>query len=96
MAATDVYAAIRRVPFGYAEVNEKITFDDIDTTTDGFYLAGGYYGVDAKGSTFGSVSLQKLLQDGSTWLAVGSSTTFSANGSVVVLLGPGRYRLAIS
>lgn len=97
MAATNVFVAIRRLPFGYVNPVEKYEPGELQATPHDFDLAGGYYGVDLIAATFGTVTLQKRLPDGSTFVAVGTSTTFSANGPpVVVLLGPGRYRLVIA
>ena len=96
MAATDVYVEIRRVPFGNAPPAEKVSFINIQATSSDFWLSGGYYGVDIDASTFGTVTLKKKPPTGSTYLTVGTSTTFSANGTVVVLLGPGHYQLALA
>ena len=96
MAATNVYVSIKRVPFGNAPPKEWVEETNIQATPADFWLTGGYYGVDCVGATFGTVTLTKRGPNGTTYLTVGTSTTFSANGTVVVLLGPGHYRLAIA
>ncbi len=96
MAVTNVYASIRRVPIGNVSLAEKIEWNALAATPADFWLSGGYYGMDCIDDAFGSVSLEKRLQNGTTYVAVGTSTTFTSAGSVVVLLGPGIYRLAIS
>ena len=95
MAATNVYAAIKAVPEGSTPPQLR-TFSNIQATPADFWLDGGYYGVDVVGATFGTVTLTKRALDNATYLTVGASTTFSANGTVVVLLGPGHYRLTIA
>ena len=95
MAATNVYASIRAVPFTNTPP-KKLDFDNIQATPADFWLDGGYYGVDCVGATFGTVTLSKRGPDDSTYLTVGTSTTFAANGATVVLLGPGHYRLTIA
>src|SRR5579871_6269546 len=44
----------------------------------------------------GSVKLQKLAPDGSTYLSLGSDTDFAANGVTTVYLNPGQYRWTIA
>lgn len=75
-------------------LNERVYFDNIDATTAAFLLKGGLYGVDVIGSSFGTVTLQKLAGDGSTYVTC--LTAFSAAGYASVQLPPGTYRVAIS
>ncbi len=96
MAVSNVYVRISRVPIGNAPLKEEVLESNIQATPADFWLSGGYYGIDCIGATFGTVTLQKRMQNGTTYVAVGTSTTFSANGSVVVLLGPGHYRLVLA
>lgn len=69
-------------------------FSNISASTSGFTLLGGLYGVLVTGTGFGTVTLQGLSLDGSTWVTV--LTAFSANGYASVYLPPGTYRFAIS
>lgn len=73
------------------------TFSDISASTAAFGLEGGKYAVDVL-ATFGggSVKLQKLAGDGSTYLSVSSSTDFTAAGYATVDLPPGQYRFTIA
>ena len=72
-------------------------FTNISASTAAFPLIGGKYGVEAI-ATFGggSVKLQKLAGDASTFISVGSTTDFSAAGHATVDLEPGQYRFTIA
>lgn len=69
--------------------------ENISATTSGFKLAGGKYGI-AVAATFGggSVGLQKLHSDGTTWLAV--ITALTAAGYTTADIPAGTYRLVIA
>lgn len=72
-------------------------FTGLSANTAAFTLMGGKYGVDAT-ATFGggSVKLQKLLGDGSTFVSVSSATDFTAAGYASVDLPQGQYRFTIA
>ena len=72
-------------------------FSNIAATTSAFTLKGGKYGA-AVVATFGggSVKLQTLGPDGSTYVSVSSGTDFSAAGYATVDLPPGQYRFTIA
>jgi hypothetical protein len=72
-------------------------FSNISATTAGFALKGGAYGVFVT-ATFGggTVKLQRLMLDGSTYVSVASATDFSAAGGTLVNLPPGTYRFTIA
>ena len=76
---------------------EHQKFTNISATTAAFNLVGGQYGVDCT-ATFGggSVKLQKLLADGSTYQSVSSGTDFAAAGYATVYVPPGTYRFTIA
>jgi hypothetical protein len=76
---------------------ESVQFSNISATTVGFTLKGGKYAASAV-ATFGggSVKLQTLLVDGSTWQSVSSGTDFSVAGFASVDLPPGQYRFTIA
>lgn len=71
------------------------SFSNISATTSGFALGGGLYGVDMVATGTGTLTLQKLGADGSTWVAcfTGVTTTTSYNS---VWLPAGTYRLAVA
>jgi len=73
------------------------SFSNIGANTAAFQLGGGLYAVDVV-ATFGggSVKLQKLAGDGSTFLSVSSATDFTAAGYATVQLPAGSYRLTIA
>lgn len=74
---------------------EKVAFSNIAATTAAFNLRGGQYAVDVV-ATFGggSVTLQKLAGDGSTYVTC--LTAFTAAGYATVNLPSGTYRFAIA
>lgn len=106
MAATAVYARLAAIPLGRNVQNDagyKAT--NISATTAAFTLTGGgLYGMTVKASTYGTVALQILGPDDTTWLAVavqngatgGYATTFAADGYGTVYLPPGQYRIAVA
>lgn len=75
------------------------TIDGLPSTDNTAFTLqfGGLYGV-AVQATFGggSVKLQRLLPDGSTYVSVGSSTDFTAAGYATVNLSRGTYRWTIA
>ena len=72
-------------------------FSNIAATTAAFTLNGGYYMVAAV-ATFGggSVELQMLGPDQSTWLSAPTALKLSAAGTIAGYLPPGQYRFAIA
>lgn len=79
------------------EVAETHTYSDISASTAAFTLRGGAYGVTVKATWGGgSVKLQRLAADGSTYVSVSSDTDFSADGFAVVNLPWGTYRLTVA
>lgn len=74
---------------------EKIEFSGISATPASFVLRGGQYGVTAKGTWGGgSLTLQRLAKDGSSYVTC--LTAFSADGYASVNLPSGTYRLLIA
>jgi len=111
MAATAVY--IRLAPVLVSGGSEAPpAFSNIGATTDPFVITnGGLFCATVKGSTFGTVALQQLLADDTTYAAVtiltglaivttgtiqGALAAFAADGSGLVYLSPGKYRWAIA
>jgi hypothetical protein len=74
---------------------ESQSFSNISATTAAFTLRGGQYAVTVT-ATFGggSVTLQRLAADGSTWVTC--LTAFSAAGYATVNLPSGTYRLTVA
>lgn len=93
MAATAAYVRITRIALGSVP-GEAVTFDNISATTAAFHLFGGQYGVLVKASTYGTVTLQVLAEDGTTWLT--ALTAFSADGVSLGNLPDGMYRVALA
>jgi hypothetical protein len=76
-------------------------FSNISATTAAFNLEGGRYVMSAVATwNAGSIALQQLAEDGSTYLSPkdigGSANTLSANGSQTVDVPPGSYRITIT
>ena len=72
-------------------------FSNIAATTASFKLDGGYYMVAAV-PTFGggSVELQALGPDQSTWLSLPTALKLTANGMIAGYLPDGIYRFTIA
>lgn len=68
--------------------------DNISATGNAFGLDGGRYGVTCMAASFGTVTLQILAADASTWL--NTSAAFVANGYTTADLPAGQYRVAVA
>lgn len=113
MAATAVYVRLAPIPIAEMRGGEGLpAFANISATTAAFTVSTpGLYCATCVGSTFGTVTLQQLGPDDSTWLGVtlqtgtatvtagtvpGAAASFAANGSALVYLSAGQYRWAIA
>lgn len=106
MAATAAYIRIAAIPLGRNVQNDAVAaYSNISATTAAFTLTGGgLFAVSVKASTYGTVALQMLGPDDTTWLAVPTqngatgayATTFAADGVGLVYLSPGQYRFALA
>lgn len=74
---------------------ENFAFKNVSTTQGPFTLRGGNYGVTVH-ATFGggSVTLQRLSPDGSTYVTV--MTAFAADGYANANLPSGTYQLLVA
>ena len=111
MAATAVYARLAPVLFN-GSADSPPAFANISATTNPFTITSpGLYCATVKGSTFGTVALQQLLADDTTYAAVtiltgtatvtagtvqGAAAAFSADGTGLVYLSAGQYRWALA
>ena len=78
-----------------AQNNEVHSFDDVDATPAAFVLQGGLYAITITATWGGgSVTLQRLAADGSTYVAVADA--FSADAFQTISLPPGTYRLLMA
>jgi hypothetical protein len=76
-------------------INQSRTFENISATPAPFTLTGGMYGVISKATWGGgSVTLQALSADASTYVTV--LTAITADGYSTVSLPPGTYRLLVT
>jgi siroheme synthase len=75
---------------------ESVVFKNVAATQGPFTLRGGSYGVTVSSASFsgGSVTLQRLADDGATYVTV--LTAFAAAGYASVNLPAGTYQLAIA
>jgi hypothetical protein len=96
MAVTAVYASISHISRGDSKValDAPVVFSNIGSTPAAFALSGGRYGILVQGATFGTITLQKLSPDNSTYITV--QTAFSANGYAAVDLPYGTYKLTLA
>jgi hypothetical protein len=80
-----------------ATATEAVSFSNISASTSPFALRGGKYAVAAL-ATFGggSVKLQALGPDGTTFISLAAASDFTAAGGAVVDLPPGQYRFTIA
>ena len=75
--------------------NQNRVFANVSATPAAFTLKGGVYGTSASATWGGgSVTLQKLSGDDSTWVTV--LAAFTASGYASANLPPGTYRLAVA
>lgn len=93
MAATSVYASVARVPLD-SQAGDAQTFSNISTTTAAFSLKGGIYVLAVKASTYGTVTLQALGPDGSTYIT--ALEAVAADGTSAGYLATGTYRILIA
>lgn len=95
MAATGAYVRIACIPAGVAyQTDAGPVISNISSTTAAFQLAGGLYGVTVVATNYGTVTLQILGPDDSTYLT--AMTAFSANGYATANLPPGKYKVALA
>ena len=79
-----------------ARQNESVNFSNISATTSPFILMGGVYAMNVVATGFGTVDLQQLLADGSTYASV-LPAAFAANGLKTSLVLPaGQYKVVIA
>lgn len=70
-------------------------FSNVSTTQGPFKLNGGTYGLSVVATwNSGSVTLEMLAADGSTYIP--ALAAFSANGYGAVALPPGQYKLVVA
>jgi hypothetical protein len=75
--------------------NQIVNFEDVDSTPAAFILRGGLYAVTIIATWGGgSVTLQRLARDGTTYVTV--TTAFSDDAYVSISLPPGTYRLLMA
>lgn len=89
MAVTAVYANIARIPMSGLPGDSHLV-SNVSATTGSFTLHGGRYAVIVVGATFGTLTLQILGADGTTWLT--ALTAFTASGTAVGDMPEGLYR----
>jgi hypothetical protein len=75
--------------------NQIVTFDDVDATPASFLLRGGLYAVTITATWGGgSVTLQRLAADGTTYVTV--TDAFTDDAYLSISLPPGTYRLLMA
>lgn len=94
MAATNVYVKITPVSSEPVVQGIPVSFSNIQATSTAFSLQAGEYAVECIATTFGTVTLQLLGPDGSSYVT--AATAFSANGVAVYKLPSGTYKITIA
>jgi hypothetical protein len=93
MAATAVYASITRIsPGSLSTDNQK--FSNIAASSSVFQLLGGTYGIAIILSTPGTVTLETLGPDGTTFLPV--TAAIATNGYSTAILAQGQYKVVLA
>jgi len=70
--------------------------ENASATSDEVAWPGGRGSFEAVAAAWGTVTLEFLGPDDSTWIAVGTDTTLIADGGGVFTMGPGTLRAAVS
>ena len=96
MAVSAVYAAIVRINYGGGQSEDSHIETNIGSTTAVFNLKGGRYGITVMGTSFGSVTLQVMAADGSTFLTAATAIVANTGTVVAVDLIPGTYKWALA
>lgn len=78
-----------------ATETEAFTFKGISATPAAFNIRGGQYALIVTGTTVGSVQLQMLSADGSTFAPVGAAIT-AAGVTSPTWLPPGQCQISLS
>ena len=94
MAVSAVYVTLTHISLDHSASRESIQFSNISATTAAFTLMGGRYGITCKASTYGTVTLQILAFDQSTYLT--AATAITADGVALVDLPAGTYKFALA
>ena len=90
MAINNIPRSFQQWPNTYANAAAA----PVNATPADFNLDAGDYGLNVSASIFGTVTLQQLQPDGTTYLPV--SSAIAANGYVVLQLPAGQYRLLMA
>ncbi len=94
MAVSAVYVTLTHISLDVGGSRESTQFSNISATTAAFQVMGGRYGITCMGTGFGTVTLQTLAGDGSTYLT--AATAIAANGVTIVDLPAGTYKFALA
>lgn len=74
---------------------DAVSFTNISATTSAFTLKGGLYMFICKATGWGTVKLQMLAGDGTTYVDVPSSS-LTADGALTVQIPGGTYKVNIA
>ncbi len=100
MAVSAAYARYTRIPtsanlYGPGpEVETALVLNNSSADSAVFRLLGGWYAFDVKATGFGTVTLEKLMPDGTTYAIC--ATAIAADGSVTLQLSAGSYKLVLA
>ena len=95
MAATAVYCTISGAG-ATPPLGPPVAFSGITATTAPFYLLQGRLAIQVAATSFGTVTLELLLPDGTTYVAAPGVAAFAANGAQIADLPGGTYMLVLA
>lgn len=111
MAATAVYCRIVPIPLDNRMGGDSFKCANVSADQTFTLSTGGMFSINVKASTYGTVALQMLGADDTTYTAVniatgtatvtagtiqGTATSFAADGNGYVYLSPGTYRIHLA
>lgn len=96
MAASAVYVRLKQISRGDGKntLDAAVSYSNISATTAAFQLSAGKYALDTLFTGTGSVTLQVLGGDGSTYIDVQAVSTSGTHAALD--LAAGTYKLAIA
>jgi hypothetical protein len=111
MAATAVYCRIVPIPLDNRMGGDSFSCSNVSVDQTFRLSTGGMFSINVKASTYGTVALQQLGADDTTYTTVtiftgtatvtagtvpGAAASFAADGNGYVYLSPGTYRLHLA
>lgn len=111
MAATAVYCRLSMITLDGSDRGSAFSCSNVAVDQTFIITTAGMYGINVKASTYGTVALQQLGADDTTYTAVtiftgtgtvtagtvpGAAASFAADGNGYVYLTAGKYNLHLA